>query len=499
LADRRKILVVANRAPVSYGRAADGTRAARRGGGGLVTALAGLLSRHEVTWIASAMTAEDRAVAAEQEGSFLETTRDGHPYHLRLVAHEPEVYERFYHVVANPILWFLQHYLWGLGDAPDLGPAAHDAWENGYAVANEAFAAAALAELEREPEAAVCFHDYQLYLAPRYVRARRPEATTTHFVHVPWPEAGYWRALPDHWRRAVHEGLLANDVVGFHTDRWRRAFLESCAELLGARVDEGGSTVVYSGRTTSVTAHPIGIDPDDFERLADEPVVLERERELVARRPELLVLRVDRTDPSKNVVRGFRAFEILLERHPELHGRVGMLALLAPSRQDIPQYADYVAAVGRTVREVNERFGRNGWTPVVLDVADDFPRSVAGYKQFDVLLVNPVFDGLNLVSKEAPLVNRRDGVLILSENAGAHEQLGEWALTVNPLDLVDQADALYDALTMAPAERRRRAEAIRAHVRAHGVREWIDAQLSDLDAASARHRAAAGGSSTITS
>jgi trehalose 6-phosphate synthase len=497
--DRRKILVVANRAPVSYERAAGGDRTARRGGGGLVTALGGLLSRHDVTWIASAMTAEDRAVAAERQGSFVETTRDGHAYRLRLVVHEPEVYDRFYNVIANPILWFLQHYLWGLGDAPDLGPEAHDAWEHGYAVANEAFATAVLAELEREPAAAVCFHDYQLYLAPLLVRARRPEAITTHFVHVPWPEAGYWRALPDRWRRVVHEGLLANDVVGFHTDRWRRAFLESCSELLGAHVDEATSTVAHSGRTTAATVHPISIDPDEFERLGDDTAVLERERELVARRPELLVLRVDRADPSKNVVRGFRAFELLLARHPELHGRVGMLALLAPSRQDIPQYASYAAAVERTVREVNERFGRAGWTPVVLDVADDFPRSVAGYKQFDVLLVNPVFDGLNLVSKEAPLVNRRDGVLILSENAGAHEELGEWALTVNPLDLVGQADALYDALTMAPAERRRRADAIRAHVRAHGVREWIDAQLADLDVAAARRSAGSGRNSTIRS
>jgi trehalose 6-phosphate synthase len=187
-------------------------------------------------------------------------------------------------------------------------------------------------------------------------------------------------------------------------------------------------------------------------------------------------------DPSKNVVRGFQAFGLLLERHPELHGKVGMAALLAPSRQDIPEYADYAAAVESTAREVNERFGRDGWTPVNLDVADDFPRSLAGYKQFDVLLVNPVFDGLNLVAKEAFLLNQRDGALVLSENAGAHEELGEWALTVNPLDVSGQADALYDALMLEPTERRRRADAIRAHARAHDIREWIDAELSELDA-----------------
>jgi trehalose 6-phosphate synthase len=159
-----------------------------------------------------------------------------------------------------------------------------------------------------------------------------------------------------------------------------------------------------------------------------------------------------------------------------------MAAFLAPSRQDIPEYAEYAAAVERTAHAVNERFGQDGWQPVDLDVADDFPRSVAGYKQFDVLLVNPVFDGLNLVAKEAFLLNERDGVLVLSENAGVHEELGEWALTVNPLDVSGQADALHDALPLEPGERRRRATAIRAHVREHGIREWIEAELIELDA-----------------
>jgi trehalose 6-phosphate synthase len=488
MAARRKILVVANRAPVSYDRAEDGSRTARRGGGGLVTALAGLLAHHDVTWIASAMTDEDRAAAAEHDGPFAETTRAGASYRQVLVVHDPEAYDRFYNVVANPTLWFLQHYLWPLGSAPDFGPGLRDAWERGYVAVNEAFADAVVAELGREPGAAVFFHDYHLYLAPRRVRERLPDVITSHFVHIPWPEPDYWHALPGEVRRAVHEGLLASDVVGFHTHRWQRAFLESCAALLGADVDEASATVTYRGRTTAVTAHAIGIDPDEFDRLADDPAVAERERELVSGRPELLVVRVDRTDPSKNVVRGFRAFGLLLERHPELHGRVGMLALLAPSRQDIAEYAEYAAEVQLEAQAVNARFGRDGWRPVELDVADDFPRSVAGYLQFDALLVNPVFDGLNLVSLEAPFVNRRDGVLVLSENAGSHEQLGEWALSVNPLDLVGQADSMYEALTMAPEERRRRAEAIRAHVRANGVREWIDAQLADLDSAAARVR-----------
>jgi trehalose 6-phosphate synthase len=479
---RHKLLVVSNRAPVSYQRDPNGARVTRRGGGGVVTALGGLPAHHDVTWVASAMTEEDRAVAAEHGGSFDEETRDGAPYRLRLVAHEPAAYDRYYNVLANPTFWFLQHYLWGLGSAPDFGPRLHEAWDAGYVPVNEAFAAATLEELEREPDAAVMFHDYHLYLAPRLVREARPELVTSHFVHIPWPEPDYWHALPEELRTAVHEGLLANDVVGFHTERWRRAFLLSCRRLLGARVDEGAGTAEHHGRLTRVVAHPISVDAAEFDRLRDDPAVLEREAELVARRPEQLVLRVDRIDPSKNVVRGFHAFALLLERHPELHGKVAMAAFLAPSRQDISEYADYAAAVEAAAREVNERFGRDGWLPVQLDVADDFSRSVAGYKQFDVLLVNPVFDGLNLVAKEAFLCNECDGVLVLSENAGAHEELGEWALSVNPLDVSGQAEALYAALILDSEERRRRAEAIRGHVCAHGIEEWIEAQLADLDA-----------------
>jgi trehalose 6-phosphate synthase len=479
---RRKLLVVFNRAPVSYLLDDDGQRVARRGGGGVVTALGGLLAHHDVTWVASAMTDEDRAVATERGGSFVEETSEGAIYRLRLVSHDPAAYDRFYNVMANPTLWFLQHYLWGLGSAPDFGAELHEAWSDGYVPVNEALAAATLEELDRDPDAAVLFHDYHLYLAPKLVREARPDVVTSHFVHIPWPEADYWHALPPELRVAVHEGLLANDVVGFHTERWRRAFLLAAERLLGARVDPQTGTVEHRGRTTRVVAHPISVDAEEFDRLREDPAVLEREAVLAARRPEQLVLRVDRTDPSKNIVRGFHAFALLLERHPELHGRVGMAALLAPSRQDIPEYAEYVRAVESAVRTVNDRFGREGWQPVELDLADDFLRSVAGYKQFDVLLVNPVFDGLNLVTKEAFLVNERDGVLVLSENAGVHEELGGLALTVNPLDVSGQADALYAALTLDPAERRRRAGAIREHVRTHDIREWVEAQLADLDA-----------------
>jgi trehalose 6-phosphate synthase len=480
---RRKLIVVSNRAPVTFDRDADGARVARRGGGGLVTALRSLVALHDVTWIASAMTDEDRAVVEETGGEAIdETARDGSNYRLRLVAHDPHAYDWFYNVVSNPMLWFLQHHLWALAQTPNIDRGLHHAWNDGYVAVNEGFAEAVTAELEAEPETAVFFHDYHLYLAPRFVRTRVPDAALAHFVHIPWPAPDYWHVLPEAIRRAVHDGLLANDVVGFHTDRWRRNFLRSCVDFVGAEGNFVEGTCDYDGRLVLATSHPISVDAAEFDDLAASEPVLEHESQLVETRPELLVLRVDRTDPSKNVVRGFRAFERFLEDHPELHARVGMLALLDPSRQDIPEYAEYLGAIQRTAREVNDHYQRDGWTPIDLRIQDDFLASIAAYKQYDVLLVNAIFDGLNLVAKEAPLVNGRDGVLILSENAGAHEELGDWALTVNPFDLAGQAEAIHEALQMSAKERAERAEALRAHVREHDLLEWIESQLADLDA-----------------
>jgi trehalose 6-phosphate synthase len=459
-AQRRALIVVSNRGPVSYDRDDAGSRVERRGAGGLVTALRGLHAHHDVTWIASAVTNEDRAVAAEGGD-------DG----VVLVAHDPVAYDGYYNTIANPLLWFAQHSLWPLGSAPALGAADHRAWAEGYVRVNENFAAAVVAHLDNRPDATVFFHDYHLYLAPGFVRAARPGASLAHFVHIPWPAD--WSVLPAAWRRALHEGLLANDVVAFHTERWAQNFLRSCDDVLGP------------GPRPRVSHHAISIDVEEFERLATSDAVLAREAEIAAVRPERLIVRVDRADPSKNVVRGFRAFELLLELHDEWRGRVSLLALLDPSRETIPEYVAYRAAIEDAAQTVNERFGTDGWLPVDLRIADDFPQSVAAYKQYDVLLVNAVYDGMNLVAKEGPLVNTRSGVLVLSENTGAHAELAAWAVSVNPFDVLGQAEALHEALSMPAEERTARAEALRQHVRVHDVALWLRELLGDLGARSA--------------
>jgi trehalose 6-phosphate synthase len=288
--------------------------------------------------------------------------------------------------------------------------------------------------------------------------------------------------LTDDMRTGLLQGLLGADVIGFHTARSVRAFLATTEEYLAdAEVDHARRCITLGEEVAHVRAYAISVDPDEFALLGQHELVLAEEERLAAERPERLVLRVDRTDPSKNVVRGFHAFARFLARHPEWHGRVRMLALLDPSRQEIPDYAEYVGAIHRAAREVNDQFSDPGWTPIDLRVSDNFAQAIAAYKQYDVLLVNAIVDGMNLIAKEAPLLNERAGVLVLSENAGAHEELGAYALSVNPFDVEGTADAIAEALRMPEEERERRAAQIRAHVREHDVRAWIVGQLADLD------------------
>jgi trehalose 6-phosphate synthase len=462
------LVVVSNRGPVGFRRDAGGELTTVRGAGGLVTALRPLVDRGDVTWVASAMDDAERELAAA--GAREERSDAGTRFRLRLVAHDPEAYRLFYGVVANPVLWFVQHGLWDLKREP--GADITHPWRDGYVAANRALAEAAVAELDRAPDATLYVHDYHLYLVPAFVRAMRPDARIAFFVHIPWVGPGDWAALPAEIASAIHDALLDCDSIGFHTERWRSAFVASCHALL-ARGDDA---------ERRSHANPIAVDTAEFDELAASDAVRARRAELQADRPEILVLRVDRTDPSKNAVRGFQAFGRLLDREPLLHGRIALLALLDPSRQEIPEYVDYRRATEEAAAAVNARFGTADWLPVRLDVRDDFLASVAAYVEYDVLLINPVMDGLNLVAKEAPLVNERDGVLVLSREAGAFAELDGWAIGVDPLDVDQQAEALARAIALPRAERHARLEGIRGRVRAHDVDAWAARELAELDA-----------------
>ncbi len=473
----RPLVLVSNRGPVTF----EDDGSVRRGGGGLVTALSGLASHRDATWIASALSDGDRARSA-QAGyrPFLVRSPAGGEYHVRLVDSDEEAYDRFYNVFANPMLWFIQHYLWDLSNAPDIRRNEVEAFEFGYNVVNDDLARAVLEEIEGQTEPVVMVHDYHLYTLPALVRRERPDVFLHHFIHIPWTQSDSWRVLPSAIRQEIYEGILANDIIGFHTQSYRRNFLQCCRDLLDLEVDFEGGVVHFDGREVWVRAYPLPIDARATREVAASQRTRHFEREILRRRRDHFILRVDRADLSKNVLRGFSAFDLFLEQHPEFNERVTFIAQMMPSRTDVPEYAEYLERIEALVALVNHRHGTPDWMPINLKLRDDLEEAVAGYKHYDVLLVNAMFDGMNLVAKEGPLVNEQCGVSILSENTGAHEELGEFALSVNPFDIQALADSIHAALTMDEDERRRRSEGLKRIVTARDPGDWIDEQLQDI-------------------
>jgi trehalose 6-phosphate synthase len=473
------LVLVSNRGPVTYQD--DGS--VKRGTGGLVTALTGLASHRDAIWIASAMTDGDVRVADEHQGRPIEVDApEGGTYHVRFVASDPEAYDRFYNIFANPMLWFIQHYLWDQSNAPDIRRHEVDAFENGYQTVNADLARAVLDEIAGDEEPVVMVHDYQLYTLPAMVRASRPDVFLHHFVHIPWTQSDSWRVLPKWIRDQIFEGLLANDIIGFHTRSYRRNFLQCCRDLMDLEVDMERGVVHCEDRDVWVRAYPLPIDYNATREVARRNGVRAFEERLLRRRREYSILRVDRADLSKNVLRGFTAFDIFLEQHPEFAERITFTAQLMPSRTDVPEYAEYLEKIEALVAVVNHRHGTPDWMPIDLKLRDDLEEAVASYKHYDMMMVNAMFDGMNLVAKEGPLVNERNGVSILSENTGAHEELGEFALSVNPFDVQELADSIFEALTMPPEERERRARGLKEIVTSRDPGDWIDEQISDIRA-----------------
>jgi trehalose 6-phosphate synthase len=478
--DSSPLIIVSNRGPLQFERDEGGERTLRRGGGGLVTALSGLVSHRDALWIASAMTDEDVAVAQEHGGP-VELSIDGIDYRVLLVGSDAEAYDRFYNVIANPILWFIQHYLWDLSNAPDIRQEELDAWDFGYQAVNRDIADAVLGQIEGQEHPLVMLHDYHLYTAPGMIREARPDVFLHHFVHIPWSQPDSWRILPRRIREAIFRGMLANDIIGFHTHAYCINFLRCCDELLeGADVDYVQAEVRHEGRRTLARAYPLSIDAQRLERAAESPEVAVAEREVLERRRKHLIIRVDRADLSKNVLRGFTAFDTFLTQHPEFREEVTFIAHLQPSRQDVPEYAEYLERIEALVAVVNHNHGTTDWMPIDLRIYENFHDAVARYKHYDLLIVNSLFDGMNLVAKEAPAVNTRNGVLMLSENTGSHEELYDYVITVNPFDIQEQADAIYRALTMENAERKQWSEGLKEIIYSRNPGDWVDDQLRDI-------------------
>lgn len=478
----RALVIAANRAPVTFDVSPDGGTTLHRGGGGLVTALAGLCRHTEATWIACAQTEAD---AGWQEGCV--PALNDSMVRVQFLSPEPRAYEGYYNVIANPLLWFLQHSMWDITLTPVIDRATWRAWEDGYVAVNHLFAEAIAERVLAAPHPVlVMLQDYHLYLVSRFLRDKLPprrRPTVLHFVHIPWPGPEYWRILPPPMRQAILDGLCAVDLLGFQTGEDRLNFIRTCeSHLPRGHVNYKRGRIWYRNHATYVHDFPISIDPTALKELAHSPEVSEHRSELqefVGQRQ--LILRVDRIEPSKNIVRGFQAFEEMLELYPEHRERVVFMAWLTPSRMEVDEYRVYLDELMAAAGRINAHYGTGEWEPVRLLVRENYPQAVAALQLYDVLLVNAIVDGMNLVAKEGPIVNQRDGVLVLSERTGARQQLEPGALVISPCDVYATAEALHQGLTMPARERRERVERLRWLIEQEDIVAWLCHQLETIE------------------
>jgi trehalose 6-phosphate synthase len=490
---RQRVLVASNRGPVSYEVGADGTLAGRRGGGGLIagmtSGLAAVVSQAEVTWICAALSDGDRMAARSPEAA----PADGE-VRVRMLDISPEIFDRAYNQVANSILWFTHHLLFDTPNQPQFGREFRLDWA-AYLAYNQAFADALADEAAAAPtdRTRVLVQDYHLSLVPRLLREKlgghEGDLGIAHFSHTPWAPADYYRLLPRHVGQALLDGILAADHVGFHARCWADAFLDCCEAILGAQVSRAGrgdgdatGRVLHRGHVTEVAVHPLGVDVSALQARAQADDVRAHVGALGrAADGKKLIVRIDRTELSKNIVRGLAAYRELLATRPQWHGRVVHLAFAYPSRSALPQYRAYTDQMAQIARQITEEFRTPEWNPLVLEVKDDYPRSLAACALADVLLVNPIRDGMNLVAQEGPVLSERGCALILSREAGAAATLGDHALLVNPYDVSETAEALHQALAMTDAERRQRSVALAATAAAWPPARWLGDQLAALD------------------
>jgi trehalose 6-phosphate synthase len=486
---RARLLVASNRGPLSFTMAPDGSLSARRGGGGMVSGLmpglSSLADRAEVVWICAALSDADRAAARQDpEGRRfgIETGgSSGGRTAVRTLDIPAATFQGAYNAVANATLWFVHHLLFDTPVQPRFGPAFRRDWQS-YVAYNEAFARAlALAATSAPVTARVLVQDYHLALVPRMLRDAVPGIRIAHFSHTPWAPVDYYRILPDDVGRAIIDGMLGADHAGFLCQRWADAFLDCCEALLGAQVDRAARRVIHRGHVTGVGVHPLGVDAPALRERAREADVEANVAALIrAADGRRLIVRIDRTELSKNILRGLAAYRELLTTRPEWRGKVVHVAFAYPSRSSVPGYREYTDEVLRMAAGINEEFGTADWNPLILEVKDDYARSLAAGRLADVLVVNPIRDGMNLVAEEGPVLSDDGCVLVLSREAGAASLLGSDALLINPYDVSATAAAMHQALLMPEDERRRRCAALAAAAAAKAPAHWLAAQLEAL-------------------
>ena len=481
-----RLVVASNRGPISVTAVEDGEDKVDRGGGGLVSGmLAALKDRDDVVWVCAALNDAERSLAREASHGHVSGSHssvdllDG--LGVRMLPIDATTFRQAYNGIANSALWYVSHLLYDTARSPIFDTQWRRQWA-AYRRYNQAFAEAL--DAESAPNASVLVQDYHLSLVPTFLRSRRNDVRIAHFTHTPWAPPEYFQLFPDDIAAEILDGMLGADVLGFHTAQWAKAFLDCCREILDADVtysDIGGTVAARDGRQVSVRVFPLGVDVEAMQERANQRDVQARMRVLqrvVGDRK--VITRVDRTELSKNILRGLMAYREFLRANPVWHNKVVHLAFAYPSRHDLADYRAYSAEVKRLADEIDDEFGTDEWTPLRLEAGDDYPGCLAAMRMADVLLVNPIRDGMNLVVKEGCILTERNGVPVLSKQAGAVDELGTDAVLVNPFDVTGTAAALRIAIEMSDAEKEIRSARLRQSSAGASPPDWFRAQIRAL-------------------
>lgn len=474
------LLIVANRAPVTL----PGRRATSHDDdsahGGLVNALMPLTLRDNVTWLALAPASSERP-NIEHYTSYI----DGNAVKTCLLSVPQPMYHCYYDRVSNEALWFLQHYL--LHADITFDQRFHDAWHDGYVRANQAVADAIVAEIHTsQANPIVLLQDYHLYLVAGVVRRMLPAARLVHFVHIPWPEVRCWHLLPHAAVIQILTSLLQCHIVGLQTDTDVQNFVTCVAHFFPTsevQPRSGGYLVRADGHQVLVRACPIPVDASYIRSLI--------QHDTAQHHPDLVnlpagcqvILRADRIDPAKNILRGLQAFALLLDQHPSLQERVRFVMALLPERQNSARYHAYARQVRALASEINQRYSADAHPPVILLLGTNHRHALKLMETCDVFLANSLIDGMHLASKEAAVLNRQDGVIVLSRTTGTYRELCDGAcLGITPTDLQETADALFAALTMPSRQRHAMATRARRLIESRTTFSWLQELVADLSA-----------------
>jgi trehalose 6-phosphate synthase len=477
----KNLMVVSNRGPVEFYKY-DSKIEMKRGAGGLVSTLLPLMEALNGVWIASAMTPGDKEIAKRYPENRVPIPEEDPLFWVPFVVVDPDRYEYYYSTISNPLLWFVQHYMWCSPYTPEIDDRIHLAWKDGYQYVNEKFAEKVLAESKRsEKEPLIMLQDYHLYLCPAYIRKKMKKTFLSQFIHIPWPQSEYFSILPAYMRKAIIEGLLSNNLLGFHIPRYATNFIQTCEEY-GAEVDYDEGIVWHQGQATQVKSYPISIDYDGIREMAGSEEVTRNEELIKDIKGDcFLFYRTDRADLSKNIIRGFQAYELFLHKYPQYQGKVKFLTTGKPTRQQIREYHDYYHDMMDIIENINIKYGNDDWKPIELIFKADYKLVVAAFKNYDCIIVNPIADGMNIVPKEASVVNQHNGVIILSDKAGCFDELKDQVIGVNPYDISQTAEAYHDALEMGETERQERSQNLKEIIGQRTIYHWISEQFEDIE------------------